>query len=227
MKFRFKKIVPPEKQLGSILQKEREKKNISLDKIVEEIGVQKVYLEALEEGSYQALPGEVYGRSFLNSYLEFLNLDKKKLLNLYKREYQEWSREQPASEERLEQKFKPRVHPTSFFLPPKFFKILLGVLIGLICVSYLVYKINDVLTPPFLEVVFPPQNYETEELQVLVEGQTVKEVKVTINNEVIYSNQEGYFARQLDLQKGLNTIKISVAKKHGRERVVERYVLVK
>lgn len=226
IKFSLKKIVPPAKQLGSVLKKKREQKNISLSKVAEEIGVQQAYLEALEEGDYRKLPGEVYGRNFLKFYLEFLGL-KKELLNLYKQEYEAWSREQPASEERLEQKFKPRVHPTSFFLPPRFFKILIGVLVSLICVSYLAYKINDVVTPPFLEVIFPPENYETEGTQILVEGQTVKEVKVTINNEVIYSNQDGYFSRELDLQKGLNTIKINVVKKHGREKVVERHVLVK
>ena len=227
IKFSFKKIVPSRDRLGKFLKGKREKKNISLEDVAQKIGVQERYLHALEEGEYKELPGEVYGRSFLCTYLEFLGEPKKRGLEVYCEEYHSWSSEQPESEENLEQKFKPRAHPTSFFLPPKFFKIFVSVLIGLICVSYLVYKINEVIKPPFLDVTFPPQNYETQGLHILVEGQTVKEVKVTINNEIIYSDQEGYFSQSMDLQKGLNTIKISVVKKHGRERVEERHVLVK
>jgi cytoskeletal protein RodZ len=44
------------------------------------IKVSKIYLEAIESDSFDKLPAEVYAKGFFNSYLNYIGLDRKDLV---------------------------------------------------------------------------------------------------------------------------------------------------
>ncbi len=69
-----------EKISGKILKILREKMNVNLDEMSSKIKVSKNYLEAIETDSFDKLPAEVYARGFFNSYLNYLGLDRKDLV---------------------------------------------------------------------------------------------------------------------------------------------------
>ncbi len=72
--------------LGSLLQKARKEKGISLDDLQEVTKIRKRYLEAIEDGSFHILPGNFYARAFIKSYSEAVGLDPDEVMHLYRNE---------------------------------------------------------------------------------------------------------------------------------------------
>jgi cytoskeletal protein RodZ len=69
--------------LGASLRAARHKRGLELDAVQRELRIRKRYLEAIENERFELLPGEVYTRSFLRTYAEFLGLDG----SIYAEEY--------------------------------------------------------------------------------------------------------------------------------------------
>lgn len=61
--------------IGDILRREREKQNLTVQDIERETSIRALYIEALEQGEYDKLPGEVYAKGFIKNYANFLDLD--------------------------------------------------------------------------------------------------------------------------------------------------------
>lgn len=68
---------------GRILKKEREMRNISLEKICSFTKIKEHHLEAIEEDRYDHLPPPLYVKGYLKVYAKYLALDEKDILHLY------------------------------------------------------------------------------------------------------------------------------------------------
>ena len=64
---------------GETLRKERERQKLTIQDIEQGTSIRSAYIEALEKGDYDKLPGEVYAKGFVKNYAAFLNLDGEKL----------------------------------------------------------------------------------------------------------------------------------------------------
>ncbi len=69
--------------LGETLRKQRKARGISLVEVAEHTKIGKRYLEALENGEFNQLPGETYIRGFLRAYAKYLELDDELLSRQY------------------------------------------------------------------------------------------------------------------------------------------------
>ena len=69
--------------IGSRLRAEREKKGLTLATIAEETSIRERYLEALEQGNYDALPSEVYVKGFIRNYADYLGIDPGPMVQAY------------------------------------------------------------------------------------------------------------------------------------------------
>jgi cytoskeleton protein RodZ len=69
--------------LGEFLRRERELRHISLDDVAERTKISRRYLEAIEEGRYERLPGETFVRGFIRSYAQSVGLDPEDALLIY------------------------------------------------------------------------------------------------------------------------------------------------
>jgi cytoskeleton protein RodZ len=69
--------------LGEFLRRERELRQISLDDVAERTKISRRYLEAIEEGQYDRLPGETFVRGFIRSYAQSVGLDPQDALLMY------------------------------------------------------------------------------------------------------------------------------------------------
>lgn len=76
----------PLSELGLVLREAREELNLSLDDIQEKTKIQKRYLQAIEEGEYDRLPGPFYSRAFIKSYAESVGLNPNDLFETYQSE---------------------------------------------------------------------------------------------------------------------------------------------
>lgn len=71
------------KEIGEYLRRVREEKNISLKEVQESTKISLRYLEALDNGDFESIPGEVYRKGFLVNYATALGLDGQDILKKY------------------------------------------------------------------------------------------------------------------------------------------------
>lgn len=76
-------------QIGEFLKKKREDRKVDLQKVGEITFISPIYLEALEKGEWDKLPGRTYVSGYLKIYSRFLGLDTKELLSLFNQAYEE------------------------------------------------------------------------------------------------------------------------------------------
>ena len=69
---------------GELLRTARENKKLTLEAVERETSISKEYLEALENENAEAFHGEAYLTGFLRNYAEYLELDSKRLILLYR-----------------------------------------------------------------------------------------------------------------------------------------------
>ena len=72
--------------IGDTLKKERENQNLSLQDVEQGTSIRALYIEAIESGDYDKLPGEVYAKGFIKNYANFLNLDGDALVKQFVQE---------------------------------------------------------------------------------------------------------------------------------------------
>lgn len=69
--------------LGEVLRTERERRQLTIHDIEEATSIRALYIEAIEEGNYDKLPGDVYTKGFIKNYALFLNLDADSLVKQF------------------------------------------------------------------------------------------------------------------------------------------------
>jgi len=71
------------KQIAQTLIKRRKERDLSLEKVSQTIKIRLPYLQSIESGTWEDLPGEVYVRGFVKRYADFLGLDMVALMAPY------------------------------------------------------------------------------------------------------------------------------------------------
>ena len=72
--------------IGADMRAERQRRNLSIADVAATLRIQQTYLEALEEGRTDDLPGPTYAIGFLRTYSEFLGLDGEEIIRQFKLE---------------------------------------------------------------------------------------------------------------------------------------------
>lgn len=205
------------KTLGEKLREVRLEAKISLTQISEQTQIPVKYLEALENETYEIFPGQVYIINYLKRYAAFLRLNEALVLRLY-------NEEKPVFSQLLKKPAKSSFKEI-LVLHPRFLKLALIVLAIVAVLGYLGFEAKKIITPPRLEIGAPADNLTTHRKTIEVAGQTEKEAKVKINDQDIFLDQNGDFRETVDLQPGLNIIKIEAKKKRSAETVVLRKIM--
>ncbi len=80
--------------IGATLREARLRAKIDINEVEARTKIRAKYLRAIENEEWDLLPGNVYAKSFLRTYGDFLGLDSRQLLDDFKRRY-----ERPADHE--------------------------------------------------------------------------------------------------------------------------------
>ncbi|MFH1173437.1 MAG: helix-turn-helix domain-containing protein [bacterium] len=220
----FSKKVSDQENLGEHLITARQKQKIPLKNIARQLAINEDYLQALEKGEYDRLPGSIYAKSFLKVYAEFLKLDQTKILELYSQEMELRQKVGQVGEEAP--RMVKRVTISRLAITPKIIRRSLIILVIIIFLAYLAWELKSIITPPFLTIDQPANNFITKDYSVEISGSTEQEAKLVINGQELMANKDGHFTKRLDLQAGVNTITISAEKKYSQPKVVYLSVLV-
>ncbi len=72
------------KEIGEKLREARESKGLTLQEISEQTKIRLVYLQAIENGDFDKLPGKVYVKGFIRSYATMVEIDPNEVLQPYR-----------------------------------------------------------------------------------------------------------------------------------------------
>jgi hypothetical protein len=192
----------------------RTRKGISIDGASKDLGIAFKYLESLEHNNLSGLPGKKYVRKYLKSYCKYLNLDFGVCVKASQRLQMEIDRKNG-----IIQKSYFRSWPT--FIRKAFIFLLIATVL-----IFLAYKVGQIFTPPPLSILEPIDGLKTYNTQIKVAGSSQKEAEILINNKAVFVDDNGFFQTPIDLQKGLNLIKISAKKRYSQSRETDLRILL-
>ncbi len=217
--FRQKRIITTD-SLGEDLQKARKALNLSLWAIEKKLGISQHYLNALENNEWEEIPGEIYRKNFLKKYAEFLGISFVKIKDKYEKEL----RLNRVSKNVGAEKFG--VGRKRFVVLPRIIRnVLIGIVVFLI-VGYLGQQIWSLVSPPRFLVVYPEENFVTTLSFIKILGYVGDESLVRLNDDEIALGEDGYFLVDIDLNPGLNVIKLEARKRYGKSKVIYRRIIV-
>lgn len=204
--------------LAEKLRQARLNAKLELKFLSKKINIPVKYLELLEAGDYQSLPGDIYTKAWLKQYASILSLNASDLLIDFEIERK--------IAKKVQATFQPQKKSFSWhWLGPRFLRWALIVLVAGTLLSYLIWEIFNIIKAPELDLVFPPSNYKTVEASIDVSGRTEPEVQLNINGEQVLLDNEGKFNKNINLALGLNNLEISAKKKHSRTRYLQVVIL--
>lgn len=213
-----KKKILSSQTLGDKLRRSRGEANLTLYTVAKKIKVKEEYLHHLENGQYNKLPSPLYIKNYLKKYSEFLQLHWPTIEQMYQREmiiYQEKKVKSGTG------KFNQPA-----LLLPKILIVLVIILALTVFASYVIYEIGNFIQPPDLQIYNLPDQITVQEQTIDIAGKTEADTQVYINGQIIITDVNGNFQENITLRSGLNTIKIVAKKKHSKERVIYKQILV-
>ncbi|MFA5021426.1 MAG: helix-turn-helix domain-containing protein [Patescibacteria group bacterium] len=197
--------------LGDYLREKRLDLGKTFKKASQDLNIPIKYLEALENDQPELLPGRDYFEKYLSAYIGYLKI-------------------KPAEIEPLQNKLKaikPRqdIKKQGPVAWSEYWVRAAVILIISALIIFLIMKVNAIFQPSGLEIFSPSDGLITLDRQLEVKGRSTPEAEVIINNKAVLVDQAGNFSTFVDLQKGLNLIKITAKKRYSRASEAEIRVL--
>ena len=139
--------------LGSYLQRERLKKQVSLEEVAEFTCINLTTLQAIESNDRGKMPAEVFSRGFVKIYAKFLGLDVQDAIERYDREMALTDEDSIRNQDVF---YNEKMAESSVFSPGKVFLFLL--MLGLIALGFYFFFDSESPQPRRSTLVFPPEN---------------------------------------------------------------------
>ncbi len=207
--FTVKKIKSEISNLGDLLKKKRQEAGLSLPQLSRRTSIPEKYLIAIEAEDWLKLPGEFYIKNFLRRYAFEVKLDPTRI----EKKYEQSKVSLTTSSINSLQKTLP-LPVSNFIILPKFIRNFLIVFLLVLLISYIGWQAKAYFMPPELSIYYPTDNLITEVPTIILSGKTDPEVEVMVNNVLVTVNN-GLFTEEIDLQPGVNILKIKAIKKNG------------
>lgn len=97
--------------VGYTLRQERERQNLSIEDIEQGTSIRALYIEAIEAGEYDKLPGAVYTKGFIKNYAKFLDMDADAVVKEFQTDMDELAAEAQAAAAEQSAEAQPEVKP--------------------------------------------------------------------------------------------------------------------
>lgn len=197
---------------------------VTMQQAAEDTRIREKFLQAIESGDYQSLPGTVYTKGFLRNYAEYLNLDAEEMVALYTGER---GRPEPA---RSFSPMKPLVKRSFIFTPTVLGPVV--VLAGvLLFVGYVYYQFTNFAVAPHVDITDPPGDAVSQTAEYTVKGKTNPDGRITVTvspgldpiNEV-HPATDGTFSVTVPLKPGSNHVEVQVLDPSGKQAQTSRTI---
>ena len=196
------------KDIGNFLRERREAKGISLIEVEKDLKIRKKYLQAIEEGNVDVIPGKAYFIGYLKNYSKYLDIDEEninQIIQTYNNLEKQKSGVKETKEENIYLKTKDRsmFEKKRFFLPVKYVYLsgfLIIIFIGLFLLGRSLKEAQDFPIPSPEIVNETDLNIEEKanDTSTLTEENTESEAEAIIAESLI---QESVLAEKLPILK--------------------------
>lgn len=203
-------------RLGDALRLQREAMGVTMQQAAEDTRIREKFLQAIESGDYQSLPGTVYTKGFLRNYAQYLNLDPEEALALYTGER---GGSEPA---RTFAPMKPLVKRSFIFTPTILVPVV--VLAGIVLfIGYVYYQFTNFAVAPHVDITDPPGDAVSQTAEYTVKGRTNPDGRITVRvspgldtiNDVRPA-RDGTFSVTVPLKPGPNHVEVQVLDPAGK-----------
>ena len=220
-KFKKNKILNNNEIIAQELKNVRQKNKLTKQTVADKININIKYIEAMENGHFDKLPEGLYGKNFIREYMRFLGINTEMINDM---ENTETKKKLLKKQKRL---FSIKAPSIRYFIAlPKIIKNIIITILILICVSYLVYYINNIISPPKIFIIYPQKDQIIKKNNITITGETEPEINITINNKKILLSDKGNFSKNINLNRGVNVITIIGQKKYSKQQVIIRNIIV-
>ncbi len=204
-----------QKNIGELLADLMEAEGMTAEKLASQTNIPSRFIIAMREGELDKLPAEPYVRGYLKKIADVLKADEGTLINAYKESKRVARLGHVAGEtDKLPSNQFARVPmKKSWFVVP----ILILILIGSIFLRF-----NQVFGVPELNLELP-SSISTESL--LLSGSVTPGDKLTLNDEIVYTDDSGHFEETILLKPGLNTLQFKVKRFLGKESTIIKEII--
>lgn len=209
------------KTIGETLKDERTKHRLRLEDLAKKTRIRSSYLEALEENRFEDLPATTFVKGYIKTYAHVFGFDHQPLLALLRRDYKESAKGRLIPREFIKPVLKKRARRSSI-------SILLAIVIAIFLslFGYVGVQWYNLTKPPKLEVSLPKEQSVVSS-KVVVEGETLPEAVVTVNDQPVALQQDGSFKTEVVVpNEGISLFVIEAKDRRGKVNTIERSVTV-
>ena len=196
-----------------VLKKLMKSKGVSSARLASLTDVPSRFIDALLEGNFDQLPSQPYIRGYLFKISTALGAENDYLWQIFR-----------SSVEALSSGEHDRLPTNRFALQKMSKKNMLWIVAGLTVFLLISLNFNRISGKPSIEVSVPEI---TEESVITVTGKINPDDRLTLNEEIIYTNDIGAFETRVQLSEGPNRLVFKVRRYLGRETELVKQVVYK
>jgi len=189
--------------ISQILTDAMNERGVTSEAVSNATDIPKRFIDSLVEGNFDNLPAMPYVRGYLFKIAEALKIDQNLLWQSYKN-----STELATSGD------KDRLPSNRFAFKKMRTSGLVAIIFLIILLAFVGFRFNDILGRPVLDVSAPEF---TSEGTITITGSVRPGDTLTLNGEVIYPDEEGYFEKRVQLEPGGNPMTFVVKRYLGQE----------
>lgn len=204
-----------QKSLKDIIWERMDAKSLNLEKIFQNTGIPKHYLEMILAGEWHKLPAAPYAKGYFKKLELVLELDQDFLWNFYKEEVEVKA---SGAEDRLPENRYAIKTTSRKWLWPVLAVTAIAIYLGINAGHLIGRPILNITSPLQATVVTSFSNFDFV-------GEIDPKDKLFINQEEIYVDKSGRFQENYNLQPGLNTFEITAKKFLGKETKVVKQII--
>ncbi|MBI2013398.1 MAG: helix-turn-helix domain-containing protein [Candidatus Colwellbacteria bacterium] len=196
--------------LGEVLEELMQAHGTDDEKLAQITEIPLRFIKALKTGDYKILPASPYVRGYIKKIAIALKTDPAELIAIYK------------STAQMKKSGSQDLLPSNRFASvPLRRGVIIFIIVALAAALIIVLRFNQVFGLPTLNVEVPG----TTALSTLeISGSINPKDKLTINEEAIYTDENGVFNKLVFLEPGLNILEFKVKRFLGKEKTVVKQV---
>ncbi len=203
------------KNIGEFIKQTRIKKKLSREKLEAKTKIKKEFIEEIENLRWDALPDYPVVAGFVKSIAGALDLDKKHLSALLRRDY---------PPRKLKVLPKPDMKE-KFKWNPRLTFITGVVLVFWVILTYLGISYVNFISSPRLTIHEPEEGEQVSANVLVVKGETDPEASITVNNQPVIVEENGYFETEIEVFEGTQEVKVVSTSRSGKETTISRKII--
>lgn len=201
--------------VGELLKNKRLEKKLTLSQVEKTTRIRVKFLEWIENNQFDLFSSQITLKGFIKNYASYLNISDDEVMAFYRRQSEDYKIPTVAKEEISSNKFR---------LTPKIFTISSVCALLAMFFLFLVYQYWQYSSAPMLSISQPVDNIVVKVDEIETNGTIDPQATLTINDQLVATNEDGKFSTKIPLTPGLNTLTYKATNKFEKNTTKLRHL---